>query len=136
MEHPLKPFSVAELQHSLPTFVVIYEPSLIVDPYFFSLVEIAVVKWIAQFDRILVIKNSIAVQLVTVPLPLVGDATIWVVQGSAAMHKVFFPISTIFSSFIIIECAIPISQTLKFSSFVPTFCKLFFYESGLRHLDW
>ena len=136
VEHTLKPFSVAELQHSSATLVVVYESSLVVDPYFFSLVEIAIVEWIAQFDGILVVEDAIAVQLIAVPLSLVGDTAVWIVQSSTPMHQIFFPISTILSTLIIVECAISIPQALKFSPLVPPFGELFLNESGLRHLDW
>lgn len=136
VKHTLKPFSITELQHSSATLVIVYESSLIVDPYFFSLVEIAIVEWIAQFDGILVVEDAIAMQLIAVPLSLIRDTAIWVVQSSTPMHQVFFPISTILSTLIIVECAISIPQALKFSPLIPPFGELFLNESGLWHLDW
>ena len=57
-------------------------------------------------------------ELVLVPLPLVGEVTILVVQSAEPMHLVRLPLPIVHASILVVEFALPVAQVLQLVPFV------------------
>lgn len=120
LESALKDLLVGEIQFALAVFAVGFELPLVLDPIFVDCFEVLVVEWLFQRTDLFVVKDTLSPQLVLLPVSLVGDAVVGVVESSLAVHFVFFPLSNILAAFVVIEHSLSMADVIEFGTFVPS----------------
>jgi hypothetical protein len=133
-ELPFISFSIAEEERALSVLVVIFEVALVVDPDVFGEVEVAEIEFALKFLGGFVVKNAVAVQGVVLPLTLIGDSAVRVVEGPSAVHLAVLPVSTVLSSLVVVESTIAVAEAFDFSPLVPSFGELLLDISRVGHL--
>lgn len=76
---------------------VLLEVPFILDPSVSQPLKVAAVELLIQNLDGLVVEHSVAVQLVLLPLTLVGDFATRIVEHSSSLHAVLHPFSAVLS---------------------------------------
>ena len=124
-EFAFKFLTIAEVKNAGAVFVIIFEMAFVVDPDIFWFIEVAEIEFFVLFLGILVVKYSLTVEGVMLPLPLVGDPAVGVVEGAFAMHLAIFPVAAILPSLIVVKYPVTVPESIYFSTLVPSFGELF-----------
>jgi hypothetical protein len=69
----------------------------------------------------LVVEDAFTMQLVVLPITLVGNAAICVLKDTLSMHFVIEPITLIFTSFVVIEDTVATTHAVLLLPFVIAF---------------
>ena len=111
-EFPFKFLTIAKVKNTGAIFVIIFEMAFVVNPDVFWFIKVAEIELFVLFLGILVVKYSLAVEWVVLPLPLVGNSAVGVVEGAFAMHLAVFPVTTIFPSLVVVKYPIPVPESI------------------------
>ena len=126
--------TIAEVENAGAVFVIIFEVAFVVDPDVFGIIEVAEIELFVLFLGILVVEHSLAVERVVLPLPLVGDSTVGVVEGALAMHLAIFPVAAILPSLIVVKYPVAVPESVYFSALVPPFGELLLDVARVGHV--
>lgn len=104
------------------------EPPVVVDPELFVLILVKRGEIVASLNiiRLLVVQDPFSMKFIILPLTLVCDSTVWVVQSAMPVHSVAVPVPRVLPSLIVVESAKPISSTIHFRALVRTLLELLF----------
>jgi len=87
--------AITERKFTPPCLLIILKPAVIGHPGLLLLRLPKGLKPIPplQYLRVLVIKPSLAMQLIIPPLPLIRYPAIWIVQGAMPIHLILVPVA-------------------------------------------
>ena len=118
-EMPFKDLTVGQGEFAVAILAVLSKVSLILYPVVIDLIPIFVVEGHTEDNDLLIVESSFAFELVILPLPIVSDFVVGIVEDAFAIHFVFLPFSNVLATFVVEESAFSVPHVMVFSSFIP-----------------
>lgn len=81
--------------------------------------EVSVVKVAFDDLRVVVVDDSLSIELIVFPMTLVGNFPLRVVEGAIAIHHIVFPLAIVNASRLIEELPIAVADMVFNESFIP-----------------
>ena len=97
---------------------IIFEISFIFDPFFIKIIEISIIKPTFHHKGIIIIHYACPIELIIMPLTLIGYCSIGVVKSAISLHLIILPFPFIPASLFINELSMPISHPIFLISFI------------------
>ena len=98
---------------------------LISHPLLIQFIEIGEVEAALKLDLLVVIYDAFAVELVLLPLSLIGNGAVGVEKHAKSVHFVVLPISVVVAAFFVVEFAFAVPHAIQLPPLIPgSYCIL------------
>ncbi len=125
---PLKDLTIWKVQFPHSVLAVLQKFSFILDPVLIDLVPIFIIERSVELRYFLIVKGSFSLELVCLPLAVICDAVIRVVEYTSPIHFILLPLADVLAAFIVVECSFSMSHVIELGSLILAF------EVGFRNI--
>lgn len=109
---------ICQIKFSYSLLGIIFEISFIFDPFLIKIIEISIIKPTFHHKGIIIIHYPCPIELIIMPLTLIGYCSIGVVKSAISLHLIILPFPFIPASLFINELSMPISHPIFLISFI------------------
>ena len=110
--------SVSQNQLAVAILGIASQVSFVPDPLVIQLIEVGKVEAATYLSLLVVVDDSLSIELIFLPLTLIGDHSIGVVEHPISMHLVLEPLAVIVTSFLVEELPLSVSHTIEHVSLI------------------
>jgi hypothetical protein len=121
---------IGQKERTLPTPLIILKITLILNPAILHQMQLGKIKPLGKILWFLIIEHAIPINLIIVPLALISQLLINIIQCTTSLHLIMRPFTTIFAAISIDEGTVAMALVLQFVALV---CAA---GEHLAHVDW
>jgi hypothetical protein len=124
---PLKHLPITQIQLATAILIIIHKPTLIPDPKLINIIPRGII--IAAFKRlgILIVEHPSAPQPIVLPLAIIRDLIVEVVEDALAAHLIVEPFAGVLAALFVVEGAVAVPEVAAFLALVFAFAVGFGY---------